>query len=479
MKKSFIFQRIGEQSARLRCAEGNVAVLFALLLVPMLGVVGLVVDYGQLMVAKSSAQMAADASSLYASGVAKELIRKSDGSTASVTNAFLEAKTRAEKLFQAQIGPMNVETYTAAVELERKDQLINATTNFTVKVATTLGNLFGVSSLSVTGMTAASASLPGYVDVYMALDVSQSMGLASTEAGAKALFAKTKALEKEGWANAPNLTKKQRDDGANAAKGCVFGCHVAQNGSKVAKTYQQVAADIGVPLRINVLESSVQKTINTAAANSIGAATYRIGLYTMGLNSSSGKTWALTELTPPSNNYSSVRTAASSINLGPNNSGGTGDTFLNEPLIELSKKMAVSGNGSSQSLARQYAIIITDGVRDIYGAGCTSGHCMATIDPAACKTLKDKGVTVGVIYTTYLPILEDPTRDNIDPNTKEQKLQGDYVNLVKPLANNIASKLKLCATSVDWFAEASDGPAIDAALTRMFYQTTQQAVLTN
>lgn len=158
---------------------GNVASLFALMLLPLLGMIGLAIDFGQVMVARNTAQMAADAAALYASGYAKELIRKSDGSDAKVADAISESKTRAEAMFRAQIARLNLEESKVTVTPTRVDQDINAVAAFTLKTKTTLSQLFNVKTLAAQGSASAGASLPTYTDLYMTLDVSQSMGLAS------------------------------------------------------------------------------------------------------------------------------------------------------------------------------------------------------------------------------------------------------------------------------------------------------------
>lgn len=254
----------------------------------------------------------------------------------------------------------------------------------------------------------------------------------------------------------------------------MFGCHVSQDNSKSKKTYQPIAKESNVAMRVDVLRDSVTKTINTAENDGAGSSTYRIGLYTMSLATGDASSkFALKELSPLSGNFSTLRTAALGIDLGPNNAGGTGDSYLNEQITDLAKKIKKPGDGSSQNNAKAFVLLVTDGVRDVLGGNCTYGHCMGTIDPAACKVLKDKGITVGVIYTTYLPIVENP-------NVFNSPLIDEYKKLISPIANNIAPKLKECASSPTstWFAEASDGPAIDKALQTMFKQTTSQARLT-
>ena len=438
--------------------RGAIAILFGFLAVPLLGTVGLAIDYGQLLSARSLCQTGADAAALYASGVAKTLIQQSDGSAGAVAVAFAEAKSRAEALFNAHLARVTKSALGTTVTLTKKDQGIIAEARFNIVTRTHIGSLFGVAQFRASGTAKSFASMPLYTDLYMALDNSQSMGLAATPADAVNLFNLTFALEKAGGDTTPG--------------GCVFGCHVAQTDSHVPRSYQSVAADAGIKLRIDVLREAVRKTIATAQSDAVAAGTtnYRIALYGMGLSGPNASTYGLTQIAPLSVNWSALQSAAAGITLGPNNGGGTGDSFLAEPLADLRGRIPASGDGSTQAQARAFLFIITDGLRDVRGS-CWGGHCTAAFDPAACQTYKDANITVGVIYTTYLPILKNP-------NIPSSGLLSEYQLLVQPHAAQIAPNLRACA-SPGWYAEASDGPSIDAALARMFDQTTLQVRLTD
>ncbi|WP_336485857.1 Tad domain-containing protein [Methylobacterium nigriterrae] len=451
--------RLAGMRRRWRAARGgNIAVLFGFLFLPLVGTMGLAVDYGQLLVARGACQTGADAAALYASGVAKDLIQRSDGSAAAVAAARAEAETRATALFNAHVARTVKSAVTGTVEVTRTGQQITAEARFSVSIRTAIGGLFGRPSLTGGGRSASKASMPLYTDLYMALDVSQSMGLASTTDGAGKLFKLTYDAERNG--------------GNRSATGCVFGCHVVQNGSVVPQSYQNLAAGAGIQLRIDVLRDAVTRTISTARsdAQAAGTSNYRIALYAMGLAAANATTYGLTELAPLSANWTSLERAATGITLGPNNGGGTGDSFLKEPLTDLKAKIPASGDGTDQTKARAFLFIVTDGLRDVKGP-CTSGHCTAAFDPSVCQLYKNAGITVGVIYTTYLPILNNPT----DGSTA---LHKDYRNLVQPFAAQIAPNLQACA-SPGWYAEASDGQAIDGALARMFALTALQPQITN
>jgi hypothetical protein len=52
---------------------------------------------------------------------------------------------------------------------------------------------------------------------------------------------------------------------------------------------------------------------------------------------------------------------------------------------------------------------VSDGVADGSNTGCLkpksgTSRCQSPINPALCKTLKDRGIKIAVLYTTYLAL---------------------------------------------------------------------------
>ena len=63
---------------------------------------------------------------------------------------------------------------------------LTATITYTADVPTTFMRVVGFQKLSLSGSSSASALLPAYLDFYLALDVSGSMGLPSTTGRSRA-----------------------------------------------------------------------------------------------------------------------------------------------------------------------------------------------------------------------------------------------------------------------------------------------------
>ena len=285
----------------------------------------------------------------------------------------------------------------------------------------------------------------------MVTDISQSMGLAATTAGQSQL--------------------------ASLTGGCQFGCHVYQNGQSGTQPYETQAHAAGIQLRIDVIRQATQNMIRTAQQLATSTPFISFGLYTLqgGNNTTDqyGKKadgQPFTTMASPSTSYTSLYATAGALDLGDNNGNGIGDTDYADAMTALTSTVPSSGTGASGS-PQQFVVQMTDGVDDVWASSfsnCPSGtvgwngsHCTMAFDPSTCTALKNKGVTVGVIYTTYLPIPGD----------------GAYEGLVAPFVDKLAPNLQSCA-SPGWFYQASDANDIQVAINALFAKATGHGVLT-
>lgn len=431
--------------------NGNVATLFALMALPMIGTIGLAVDFGQILSARNKAQVAADAAVLQAGGVAHDLIRSSDGSASAISAASEEGKRRGMLLFEANAMQLGIPGASATVSVEKHGQTLSSRVQFSVESSNSIAKMFGFDRFRAAGTSVSSQTLPIYSDVHIAVDVSQSMGIAASQGEMLRLF---------------NARVKLKN-GNTQQTSCVFGCHALESNDH-AESYSDVAARLGIRLRIDVLRDATRKLVETARLESRSDPIYRIALYAMGMNPAYNK-GDLNTLHALSVDFTSLSQAAGNISLGLSTGNGASDSYQNETVAKLDKSLLASGNGSSRVEAKKYVIIITDGVRDVQsGTGClqTGNRCVSALEQTACSAMKNKGITVGVLYTTYLP---------------PRPFIGTDWYTIQVLNTGVAAKvqpaLKDCA-SPGWFYEASDADAIDKALERMFRQTRAEPMLT-
>jgi Flp pilus assembly protein TadG len=190
---------------------GNVAVITAIAAVPVIAAIGCVVDYSTATMIKTKLQAAADAATLAAVSANSPVVATAKAMTAN--GVVSGGQTYTQNFFDSNLStaPANVgysgSTRTASVS--KTGTTINAALTYTATVPTFFLGMIGHSTISVSGNSTSSYTLPSYIDFYMMLDVSASMGFPSTAAEQARLQA----------VNPDNITLYPN--------GCTFACHFA------------------------------------------------------------------------------------------------------------------------------------------------------------------------------------------------------------------------------------------------------------
>lgn len=135
--------------------RGNIAILTALLMAPIVGMMGLVLDYGHLILVKSRLDQAALSGASAAANAARNVVQTAqDRGIASYdqaafnSKAVADGKTIGEKIFQAQFGST---TPTVSVSVERVSNTFTAKVNYTASINTYFARYFNVSVFTVKG----------------------------------------------------------------------------------------------------------------------------------------------------------------------------------------------------------------------------------------------------------------------------------------------------------------------------------------
>jgi Flp pilus assembly protein TadG len=169
-----------------RDKSGNVAVIFAIASIPVVSAAGCAVDYSMATRMRAKLQSAADAASVAA------VSQKSPGynqAAAMTGNGTVSAGvTDADNVFDGNMSPITGYSNLSRTSLVTKTGVqLTSTVQFSAQVPVTFMKVLGYQNLSISGTSSASASLPPYLDFYLALDVSGSMGLPSTAGEASRL----------------------------------------------------------------------------------------------------------------------------------------------------------------------------------------------------------------------------------------------------------------------------------------------------
>ena len=429
--------------------RGNIAVIFALALLPIMSAVGCTVDYTRATQLRSKLQAAADAASV--GSIAKTSPAFIAAGTMSSDGAIASGVTDAQNIFDANVTGVTGYTLNSRTPAVTKTgSTITSVVTFSATIPTMFLGVMGKSSLTVAGSSTSTANMPQYIDFYLLLDNSPSMGVAATPADVTTMV---------------NNTSDQ----------CAFACHDYND----SNNYYNLAKNLGVTTRIDVLRSATQSLMDTAASTETYSNQFRMAIYDFGASS---KTIGLRALFSLSSSLTSAKTAAGNIDLMGvygNNDAYTADkdTQFSTIFPAITKVIPAAGTGTSASPLK-YLFFVSDGVADESNTGCLktmsnkdwgniSPRCQSPIDPSLCATLKTNGVKIAVLYTTYLQL---PTNlwymDWIDPFN-----QGPF----GPSTNSgIAQNMQSCA-SPGFYFEVSPTQGISDAMNALFQKAVADA----
>ena len=433
-------------AARWRNDSGNILILTALLLPILLAGAGFAMDFGYAAYVEQRMNRAAESAVIAA-------VSQSAATAGGGYSNTTWLATYGKSVFSGNIAqlPTAGTTPTLSVQSNGSKGVI-ANITYAASVSTWFSSIIGINSIPVGGSAQATASPITYINYYIVVDISQSMGIASTATDMTNLFNRVVSY----------------NNGSGGETGCVFGCHVKAAGQSYTNEYLAHNISPTITLRIDSAVSAIQSIISDASQAAGTNQNIKIGLYTMSENPVSGV--LLTTVTAPTYNYTSLATLANSIDLGNNVSGGDGDSNFVDQLSDFNAVLPANGSGASAASPVNYVFIITDGLTDTPSSGCAYGHCTSAFSPANCTALKLKS-TVGVIYTTYIPLYNN--------NNSALGYENNYATLVLPYVSQIQPNLQSCATSSEYFFQASDGPGITTAMESLFRQSQQSALLQN
>lgn len=361
-----------------RDRRGNIAVIFALCCVPLITVIGCAVDYARATQVRSKLQAAADAASV--GSVAKASPAFIAAGTMTSDGSIAVGVTDAQNIFNANVA--NLTGYTPgslAPTVVKSGSTVTSTIAFGATVNTMFLGVIGKSSLALSGTSTATASMPLYIDFYLLLDNSPSMGVGATPTDVQTMV-------------------------NNTSDKCAFACHDLKD----KNNYCDLAKKLGVTTRIDVLRSATQSLMDTASATATYSNQFRMALYDFG---GSASTLGLRNLFSLSASLSSAKSAAGNIDLmsvNGQNENGDQDTAFTAVLPAMNSEISSPGPGTSSSPLK-YLFFVSDGVADESNTACLkplsgSTRCQSPLNAALCKTMKYRGVKIAVLYTTYLAL---------------------------------------------------------------------------
>jgi Flp pilus assembly protein TadG len=391
----------------LRDDRGNIATMFALTLVPVLGLIGMGVDYTTGSAIKTRLDSIADSASLAA--VTPATLTQTDQASINVATSIFNAQSSAV----TGVGPISL-----TVTPQDSGLLRTVTVTYSTTRRTLFGSLVGASTMAIGGTSQSSASVPPDIDFYLLLDNSPSMAIAATTAGINTMVAHT-----------PDQ--------------CAFGCHESDTSPN---DYYGLARSLGVPLRMDLLRQATQNLMTTAqTTQTSNNARYRAAIYTFNIGFNT-----ITNLT---SSLSVAQSQAGNIDIYEvpyQNWNNDAITNYTNAMRQINSIMPNPGNGTKQAgdTPQEVMFFVTDGVEDQMVGG---SRVQSLMDPSYCATIKNRGIRIAVLYTTYLPL---PTN-------------AWYNSHIASFQPNIGTNLKSCASPGLYFQVSADQD-ISAAMIALF-----------
>jgi Flp pilus assembly protein TadG len=487
--------------------RGNVAVISALAMLPMIAAVGCVIDYTDATLIKTKLQSAADAASLATVSINSTAITTAKGMTGNGTVSG--GSIFATNFFSANLTTAPETTgytgLTPTATVSKSGMIITAAVSFTAQVPTYFMGLLGFSNVAVSGTSTATYTLPTYIDFYLMLDVSGSMSFPSTTAEQTRLqsvnpdnytlyptgctfachfTAQGACSSSEEESNVPPSAYKSTYNpspggycqgftitrlGTTPATGTITPTNI--NWSNTPVTSCSTAGTTAcIQLRADAVGYAVNQLLTTAAGSEQVTNQFRVGLYPFidYLYTDFALTTNLT-----GTGSGTITTAASSLasllDTGVNTNLGSGGTHFENAFPSMNTLISSVGTGTSTSNTLPYVFLITDGSQDnqYESSGNWSGSNSATtLDATKCTTLKTRGITIAVLYIPYETI-QNPT---------------SFANGEDYAANanipDIPASLKSCA-SPNFYYTATTPADINNALIQMFEQAVSTAHISN
>ncbi len=424
--------------------SGNVAVIFTLALLPILSAIGVAVDYSRATQVRSKLQSAIDAASV--GSVARKSPAFIAAGTMSTDGAIPAGVTDAKAIFDGNMSGVAGYTLNNVTPVVTKaGMLVTSVVTFSANVPTVFLNVMNKSTMTVTGSSTAVTKMPQYIDFYLLMDNSPSMGVGATPA---------------------DVTKMVN----NTSDKCAFACHDLND----SNNYYNKAKALGVTTRIDVLRTATQQLMDTAAATQTYSNQFRMAIYDFGASASSA---GLRTLFALSSSLTSAKTAAGNIDLMTvkgQNENNDQDTQYTNLFPAMNSAITNPGTGTSGSPLK-YLFFVSDGVADEYNPSClkpkSGNRCQSPINPALCTTIKNRGIKIAVLYTTYLDL---PTNAWYNSWIKPFNA-GPY----GPSPNSqIAQNMEACA-SPGFYFEVSPTEGISEAMTVLFQRAVADARIAN
>ncbi|MBX4898062.1 VWA domain-containing protein [Rhizobium bangladeshense] len=417
--------------------SGNFGIMTALLMAPLLGAAGMAVDVAHALSLRTQLYAAADAAAVGSIAEKSGAVAAAMAMSGNGTISF--GKTDAHNIFMSQMsGELSNIQVDLDIDVTKAANKLNSQVSFNATVPTTFMRVLGRGSITISGRATAEYQTASFMDFYILLDNTPSMGVGAT---------------------AKDVATMEK----NTSDSCAFACHETQN----SNNYYNLAKKLGVSMRIDVVRQATKELTQTAKTTRVSENQFRMGVYTFGTKAEDAK---LTTISTPTDDLDKVRTYTDAVDLmtipyqGYNNDQ---QTSFDNALTQMKDIITTPGDGSTSATPQKILFFVSDGVGDSEKPkGCTKKltgkRCQEPIDTSFCQPLKDKGVRIAVLYTTYLPLPKNSW----------------YNTWIKPFQSEIPTKMQACASPGLYF-EVTPTEGIADAMKALFLKVIRAPRITS
>jgi Flp pilus assembly protein TadG len=365
-----------------------------------------------------------------AANAQRQLQAASDSASLAVSEAYNSGIRDQRELEAVADRFMKSNTKTAALEPGSLHYTVSvsgtspklAHVNARAEVPTSFSAFMGRDTMGIVAETSTTIGTETYFQIAFLVDVSGSMAIGGTNGDIDKLY---KLLN------------------------CEFACHDTGNYSayKTGDTAAKAKA-AGIKLKIDYVQSAVNLFVNTLKPVATqNPDKFQLGMYTM------GTTFNLAQaMTTDMNAFSASLSNVYLEKMLPFSCAEKyGFTSIKAGLTNIIPQLTNVGDGSSANKRKTFVVMITDGSQNI-PHNC--GRFWSADYKAECQNVKNAGIEMFAIQTAYPAIKHDDLRQ--------------YRDGVKPLLGDMRNSMISCASSQDKFFLADDGPAIEAAIKKVF-----------
>lgn len=444
---------------------GQFAIMFALSAVPVLIAVGGCIDFVRAHTLQN--RMQADLDAALVATAAK---------IDSASTADLKERVRRWLFAQSAVDSANYKI--ESIEVDRVGNKITGSVSSLMD--TSLLKLAGMDTLDVHVSSAVQAPITSYMEVHIVLDKSPSMLLAANTADQQVM--------------------RNKID-------CEFACHEKETphwvNGKYYETNYDYSSQNGIELRTDVAIDAVEEVLDQIDMADHSHNHIKVALYTVGKTAK--------QVLPPTYSTSAARAELADDKAGLNSATSEDATYFDKSFNALKGMVGYAGDGSSAHKPLKLVLFLTDGVQskrdwviDSVDWRCTAGtwyngkyYCtsfssggywgyVTPINPDWCGYVKDRGPTMAVLYTEYLPIPIDwGYNDTLGSTMASSKYGPKWGGTMRKGVSSAISRhdyidyaLKDCASSSDLFMSASAADEIKEGLSTLFSRYSSSIRLT-